>query len=282
MAELKIIANYLPQFHRTPENDLWWGDGYTDWVAVKKATPLFDWQYQPIEPLDDRYYSLDNATRNKVLRENQIQIVQGSYTAITAPDYEPYVEPVTANIYLDEPLRKIGSYADYIDFEKSIIRRRICVKVFDGTGLWNVWNASITENTMGCYYSNSTELGTYENKKVISGVSLSNYFKNTGSSLSTQNDNLVGYVSVNGASSPPYIAFKVPFISKESWLEWVKTCYENDEPLKVYYPLYLGASEETSITLPKLPTIKGTTIYSIDTKIQPSNMSATYYSTAKE
>ncbi|MCD7728666.1 MAG: glycoside hydrolase family 99-like domain-containing protein [Clostridia bacterium] len=58
--KVKVIANYLPQFHRIPENDAWWGEGFTDWMAVKNAKPLFDWQYQPIEPLNDNYYSLDD------------------------------------------------------------------------------------------------------------------------------------------------------------------------------------------------------------------------------
>lgn len=59
--DIKIIANYLPQFHQIPENDKWWGKEFTDWVAVKKAKPLFKGHIQPKEPLNDNYYSLDNA-----------------------------------------------------------------------------------------------------------------------------------------------------------------------------------------------------------------------------
>lgn len=55
----KVIVNYLPQFHRTPENDKWWGEGYTDWVAVKNAKPLYDGHIQPRIPLNEKYYSLD-------------------------------------------------------------------------------------------------------------------------------------------------------------------------------------------------------------------------------
>lgn len=47
-------------------------------------------------------------------------------------DYEPYIEPITTNIYLDEPLRKIDDYADYIDFNKQKIFRN--VQVIDDTG----------------------------------------------------------------------------------------------------------------------------------------------------
>lgn len=58
MKKIKTIAMYLPQYHRVRENDLWWGDGFTDWVAVKKAESLFDGHCQPREPLNDNYYDL--------------------------------------------------------------------------------------------------------------------------------------------------------------------------------------------------------------------------------
>jgi hypothetical protein len=57
---MKIIALYLPQYHSIPENDEWWGKGYTEWNAVRSARPLFRGHYEPHVPLNKNYYDLSD------------------------------------------------------------------------------------------------------------------------------------------------------------------------------------------------------------------------------
>lgn len=55
---LRIIAFHLPQYHTFPENDEWWGKGFTEWVNVKKAKPLYKNHNQPRVPLNNDYYNM--------------------------------------------------------------------------------------------------------------------------------------------------------------------------------------------------------------------------------
>ena len=72
MNNVKVLAYYLPQYYPCPENNEWWGKGYTEWTTVAKAKPLFPGHCQPKIPADLGFYDL----RLPQAREQQAQLAR--------------------------------------------------------------------------------------------------------------------------------------------------------------------------------------------------------------
>lgn len=180
--------------------------------------------------------------------------------------YEPYVEPITTNIYLDEPLSKF----DHIDFENQKLVRNLYARtlnqVWGGTG---AAPGTIT-NTYPFYIRYTGMKASYSNDIIqilatgLKGVTY-NHFYNTDEECICVHNN-----SVELRLNKEKIGGNTQALA---------TTYLKEHPMTIYYAL--DTPTETDIVLPKLPTFKGTTVYSVDTKINPSNMSVTYYSSVK-
>ena len=71
---VRFVPFYLPQFHRTDENDEWWGRGFTEWTNVTSTRPVYHGHAQPLLPSDLGFYDL---TSDEV-RQEQVELARSA------------------------------------------------------------------------------------------------------------------------------------------------------------------------------------------------------------
>ena len=72
-----VLAYYLPQFHPIPENNAWWGEGFTEWHTVARGLPRFAGQYQPRTPRDLGHYNLATHPGDTATMHRQVALARG-------------------------------------------------------------------------------------------------------------------------------------------------------------------------------------------------------------
>ena len=176
----------------------------------------------------------------------------------TATEYETYHEPVTTNIYLDEPLRKIGDYYDAIDFNSQTVIRNIKKIAFDGSEQW-IKNQYYS----GDYYLNYRNFAKENSTLICSHVPYTPFTALT-----------IGHCTI-GKYLNIWILDKTSTLA--DWEKYLNQQYNAGTPITVHVVMVSPTIE--SITLPQLPTFSGTTIVSTGTEVEPSDMEIAYKGT---
>lgn len=174
-----------------------------------------------------------------------------------ATDYEPHQEPVNTNIYLDEPLRKVGDYADYIDFKNQKVVRNIKEVTFDGTENW--------------YYRDTDNIIYL----TINNLTPSAYCYSTHFLSEATRDTINPYFRpVTGILRLYQWSNNIVYSSADEFKAFLENQNIAGTPLIVDY--ILSTPIEENISLLPLQTFKDTNIISTDTFVQSSNINVKY------
>ncbi len=199
-------------------------------------------------------WRLGNTYSNYQVR---IQIEEGS----SATSYESYKAALT-NIYLDEPLRKIGDYADYIDFYNKKIVRRVSSKTFDGTERWTIMTdvgvARAMQHTLTDSKANTTK----------SLLAQSNYYVGA-----TWEDVYNGKIGVARSKDAIRIRPKETLPTIAEWKAFLQQQNNAGNPLVVNY--VLAEQSEETIDLPNIELLDGSSTLLINTEVSPSKVTLT-------
>ena len=265
----------------------------SDYIKVKANTKyIFSYNYSTLANTSSRVYCwydkdknfLGGSSYNPTSKQIVINISSDGYLRFsydlngvdvqieegdTATNYEPYIEPTTTNIYLNDPLRKIYNNTDYIGYKDKKIIRQVGRTTFDGTEEW-VLHTTTNEG-----------YGVFRNEGLLTpliGAPISwTFMTHFALTYEPATANFgVGWYRPTYSSSTGSIAGSRIYISAaQTTVEDFKAWLANNKP-SIVYPL--ATEIEETIEFPKIPTVYGTTILDIETTNKPSEIDIEYWS----
>ena len=200
-----------------------------------------------------------------------IQSVGDLVTDTKSEYYGKYDIPITVtgtrsetmHIYLDEPLRKVGDYADYIDFKNQKVVRKVKELTLDGTETW--YKGTTMADTIAFYIKPNNILNLSNQYSI-----LSDKFIIKSSGVSSIDNEFAQNTGIN-----VYFKINKSRLNSETIDEMKAWVTANN--IQLYYILAIPTEE--TISLPALKTFKGTNIMTVDTAVLPSNIKAKYIRT---
>ncbi|MCQ2581109.1 MAG: hypothetical protein MJ164_02970 [Alphaproteobacteria bacterium] len=207
---------------------------------------------------------IKDITKWNTLDEQQFkQAMSGVMLYYQRATDENWTAPTLRTIYLDEPLRKVGEYADVLDYKNGTITRNVGVKVLDGTEDWSSQTISL-EQTFGPYISMSN-WGAAQLSNRFPNYLYCSHFKNSASGVAATELNVI---APNSNFSNMLFAVDKRICGNDltSWKAWLTAQYAAGTPVTVYYPLATPVVEqiENWSCIPPITEIKIATTKMVD------------------
>ena len=229
--------------------------------------------------IKDEYIEFRNCGMSLIIKN--IILLEGDVDEF--PEYEPCgyripvkvsnnTDEIVTNIYLDEPLRKIGDYADYIDFENKKVVRKIATKVFDGT-------EEIVDIANGDYRYTYFVLG--KRGLVIDDICLSTHFAHQANFSYTRPGNNMFRIFNSTSVDETRIVFRFyldgAIINDVTTVRnLLKSYYDQGNPVIIYYAHANGLETVETVDLPNISTVKDNATLTVIDTITPSKVELTY------
>jgi len=224
-------------------------------------------------------YSGTQTVWDSIMDVFDVSLVEGSYTIDTMPEFEPYgkykipvkVDGVVKNIYLDEPLRKVGDVADYIDLKTGKVVRRVKQEVITHDSSFGKFNGV---TNYSAFYMEVYSQISYSQLNKINYPILSNKFVYHAANGGNTNSYWTGAYQISPSLAATYnrIIFSLPntitsVSEAKSWLA--------DNPVEFSY--VLATPTEESIDMPDFSTIEGGTTFEVLTDVPPNQVMVKYH-----